>query len=80
MKTNPNDPIGKSSQVSFNEKGRLNETYFDGMTIRQHYAGLALQGVLCADSTYTYEFAAKEAVLYADALIAELNRTASDNV
>jgi hypothetical protein len=78
MKTNPNDPIGKSSQVSFNAQGRLNETHFDGMTIRQYYAGLALQGLLAGRKTdLSAQTLAKQSIMAADALIDELNLTDS---
>lgn len=49
----------------------------EGLTIRQYYAGLAMQG-LCANSIpgqhHAFPFLANEAVQYADALIAELNK------
>jgi hypothetical protein len=48
-----------------------------GLTIRQHYAGLAMQG-LCVSNSGVSEMAntcAEAAVKYADALIAQLNKT-----
>ena len=46
-----------------------------GMTLREHYAGLAMQG-LCANSEYVFGAAAtsRQAVIQADALIAELEK------
>lgn len=45
-----------------------------GMTMRQYYAGQALQGILMAVSGPEYSYAAKLAIEYADALIEELSR------
>lgn len=49
-----------------------------GLTIRQHFAAMAMQGI-CANShdNMPKEFTAiaEHAVKYADALIAELNKT-----
>jgi hypothetical protein len=80
MKTEPNDPIGKSTQVLFTPQGRLQETHFDGMTMRQYYAGLAMQGILSSafinPSDLSNEKGISElAVTYSDALIRELNKT-----
>lgn len=45
------------------------------MTLRQWYAGLAMQGMLAAtDEPSTYATVAIEAVVFADALIAALAR------
>ena len=78
MKINPNDPIGKSTQVSFNNEGRLNETHFDGISIRAHFASMAMQGYASADnianSGMPVEMIAEWSVAMADALIAELNK------
>lgn len=55
-----------------NQHCRLSQA---GMTLRQHYAGLAMQGML-ADHTLSAscEDFAREAVEFADALIAELEK------
>lgn len=47
-----------------------------GMTLRQHFAGLALQGLLSCDPQDRLAFVAtaREAVKYADALIDELDK------
>lgn len=44
-----------------------------GITLRQHYAGLAMQGMLTRDGG---QHAAKSAVAVADALLAELAKEA----
>jgi hypothetical protein len=54
----------------------------EGMTLREHYAGLAMQGLLSSaeihrrtnDKRMQKEIAAEYAVEYADALIAELEK------
>lgn len=66
MKCNPNDPAFPSS-------GLL------GLTTREYFAGLALQGFLAmhADSSATAPMPSKTAIYcveYADALITELNK------
>lgn len=50
--------------------GAVNE----GLTLREHYAGLAMQGILAGDTegSFAPKDIAKGAVLYADALINEL--------
>lgn len=45
----------------------------NGLTIRQHFAAMAMQG-LCVDPKTSIEALAKEAVQVADALINELNK------
>jgi hypothetical protein len=45
-----------------------------GLTKREHFAGLALQGILCGDPTERFETAAEYAVKHADALLAELDK------
>ena len=48
-----------------------------GMTLREHYAGLAMQGMLADQSIdESAEECAAVAVLFADALIAELEKKA----
>lgn len=71
MKTEPNNLVYPAS----------NQFHTDsGITIRQHFAGLAMQGLLAADAKYggktnNYKMLAEDALCHADALIAELNRT-----
>lgn len=54
---------------------------YEGLTIRQHFAAMALQGLCAVDNKGEFdniqasaEYAAKLSVKYADALIAELNK------
>ena len=48
----------------------------DGMTLREHYAGLALQGMLAAGNRYadTDEEFVRYAIGFADILIRELQK------
>ena len=62
-----------------NSGPHLTETIQHGMTLRQHYAGLALQGLSHAtapDGTWFHDpkTVAAAAVEYADALLAELEK------
>lgn len=68
---------------------RLEEGYFyvgNGLTKREHFAGLAMQGYLAGNMAWsdalnggyapiTPEDSAHEAVAYADALLAELEKS-----
>ena len=71
MKTEPNDPIYPISQRTL--------IGCAGLTKREHFAGLAMQGYISADYTANsgmpFESMALWSVQMADALIAELNRT-----
>ncbi len=53
-------------------------TFNSGMTIREYFAALAMQGNLaaCSASYPDTEAVVKKSVEYADALIEELNKTA----
>ena len=48
-----------------------------GMTLRQRYAGMAMQGLLLSDAGREAQYLAENAVEFADALIAELSREKS---
>lgn len=50
--------------------------YAEGMTLREYYAGLAMQGMLCGDIHITkdFDFIIKKSIEYADTLIAELEK------
>ena len=41
----------------------------DGMTLRDHFAGLALQAIIAADGTYNWEKRARDAWEAADAML-----------
>jgi hypothetical protein len=50
-------------------------TAVGGMTLREYYAGLAMQGFMAnANALYEPDGAARDAVQYADALITELEK------
>lgn len=73
----PVTPVVLPGHVYGDGSSELPYAKHDGLTIRQYFAGLAMQG-LCANSVpgphHKSDFLAMEAVQYADALIAELNK------
>lgn len=56
----------------FTEVHGLASVELDGMTLRQYYAGLALQGLLASDVHASHESFASAAVKLADTLLAKL--------
>lgn len=85
MKTDPNEPINPDvsiSEVIGNPKYTkeiFRHQAKGGLTKREHFAGLAMQGYISADYTANsgmpFDSMALWSVKMADALIAELNRT-----
>lgn len=81
MKTNPNEPIN-SRPYSHDERpsggfeGDRVETFqaFTGLTKREYFAVMALQGLL-ANNEMSIQFAIKYSVSCADGLISELNKS-----
>ena len=80
-----NKPAFPVQGFSFDHKGEtLCYKPEPGITIREHYAGLAMQGMLGGDyeegahwrHDSTYDTFAENAVCMADALIAELEKEA----
>jgi hypothetical protein len=78
----PISPILQESRTS--EYANMPDTLIDctsfGLTIRQHFAAMAMQGLMNGALIYTNgdchaAMYAKDAVLMADALISELNKT-----
>lgn len=66
MKTLPND-LAYPSREDFNELG---------LTKREYFAAMAMQGLMTHDSKdLSYDYLTKIAVLYADVLIVELNKS-----
>lgn len=60
---------------AFPSHGSMGEVAQEGMTLRQHYAGLAMQGLLAdPETTAGADLVAKVSVQYADALLAELEK------
>lgn len=45
-----------------------------GLTIRQHFAAVAMQGILATESDMNYKAICTQSVICADMLIAELNK------
>lgn len=62
------------------QKAQYTDAYggHPGMTLRQHYAGLALQGLVASNGELGYRIAAEQSVQHADALIAELEKEKAD--
>lgn len=71
METKPNELVHSFAPIEHAEGN------YNGLTKREYYAGLAMQG-LCSDQTYLRpnngEEIAQRAVEMADFLIAELNK------
>ena len=65
METKANEPAYPNIQVPS----------LKGLTKREYFAAMALQGLLATNSTTTTEYYAIDAVRVADALIEELNKT-----
>ena len=66
--------------MQWRKEGHYGETWYDeqfGITLRQHYAGLAMAGQVASGDFKDPSCAgiAKWSVAYADALIAELEKT-----
>jgi hypothetical protein len=51
-----------------------------GMTLREYYAGLAMQGYLAGGDYSEIEFHVEKAVQYADALIKQLDNEKEKNI
>ena len=71
---NPNEPVFPNPELR-NANGDVYQYPSFGISIRQYYAGLAMQGI-CANpafETLSFEGCADYAVQQADALIAKLN-------
>ena len=50
------------------------EEYFEGLTKREHIAGLAMQAILSRNGQISYELLAERATEAADALLKELDK------
>jgi hypothetical protein len=80
MKTEPNHPINQithndGSKVSLNDVADASNYYCMGLSKREYFAAIALQGIIAGcDSHFQPELFAEYAVRYADALIKELNK------
>jgi hypothetical protein len=94
MSKRANEPAMPVKRDRYNYNNPDDET-FAGLTLREHFAGLAMQGLLVNASVFASSYtdnrlypsdpdrpfrehakeAAKTAIAYADALLAELERT-----
>jgi len=82
MKTNPNAPANPCD-VQVDENGEVHQIYVaqrtyvaSGLTIRQHFAAMAMQGMISHPGWQCdVNLTATDAVLAADALIKALNET-----
>lgn len=76
MKTNPNEPIRTENGYWSDEKCHTQGG--NGLSKREYFAALAMQGISSKVADYEYGWdakqVAKDAVNQADALIAELNK------
>jgi hypothetical protein len=76
MKTNPNAPARPGAE--FYDEKQIGS--YEGLTIRQHFASMAMQGLLANDEIVPnvegYEYCALISVKVADALIDALNKEA----
>lgn len=68
-----NEPIN-----SFSYETSDGSQLHTGMTLRQHFAGLAMHGIMSRmgdwNSVSSFDFIGKQALLAADSLIKELNK------
>jgi hypothetical protein len=84
--SNGNLPAMPVPNTAYNGNGDAMRAEFPGLTKREYFAGLAAQGLLSngklapchqgPDGSITDETFARIAVMFADALLAELDRTA----
>lgn len=72
----PAYPLKVPVMTKNNPLEKIGDHYFYGLTKREYFAGLAMQG-LCANGHYgnlQNELLAEEALSISDALIAEMNK------
>lgn len=70
--TRANQPAFPLAWTEINAHGVEFPMIEGGMTLREYYAGLAMQGLLAGEPDLRYSLAAQQSVAHADALIAEL--------
>ena len=73
MRTNASDLINQNTITTVWQKGKEEELISAGLTKREYFAALAMQGKI-AEGPVTPEQAANYGIRVADALIAELNK------
>jgi hypothetical protein len=67
----------KANQLVYPQKmefGQDGEIYFHGLTKREYFAGMAMQGLISGNGTHFSDIPEKS-VEFADALLAELEKT-----
>lgn len=69
-----NEPAFPATCTQYDSDHEPYVTSVSGMTLRQYYAGLAMQGLLSGPHSYDFEGCAIDSVRYADALLAELSK------
>lgn len=81
MKTEPNEPINPIVVTNYNHESGQSfiDDKYQGLTKREHFAGLAMQGLLACNATYDGKTIARselaeDALGFADALISALNK------
>lgn len=75
MKTIAEEPINPMPRKYIGPDGATRETTTTGLTKREYFAAMAIQGILVGRSRfYPPKQLSEQAVEYADALIEELNR------
>jgi hypothetical protein len=67
--TNANEPINPQNEFSYNMQ------YCSGLTKREYFAAMAMQGLMACEYKGTEKQFAKKSVGMADALINALNET-----
>lgn len=67
-----NEPARPATDVN-NETGGF--IHYGGLTIRQHFVAMAMQGILSSSADRGVNFVVSQSVKIADALITELNKT-----
>ena len=75
MKADGGGPAFPNDTAYRDERGTL---IGGGMTLRDYFAGQALAGML-ADGSYSFNGAAQDAYAFADAMLAERERTEANN-
>lgn len=68
--TQPDDPVNYHRLIAV--EGEI--TNIPGLTKREYFAAMAMQGLLSNSGTYSERSTPELSVHYADALIAELNK------
>lgn len=76
MRTEPNEPINSVVEDNNYEGQLIRECHYLGLTKREHFASMAMQGYRASCPDKSAEFIAYESVADADALIAALNQQA----